>query len=36
MIVPAMCTLMMLADRRDTAWSAAAANVTGSGSWPLS
>jgi hypothetical protein len=36
MIVSAMCTLMMLADRRDAAWSAATANVTGSGSWPPS
>jgi hypothetical protein len=36
MIVPVMCTLMMLADRRDAAWSAAAAKVTGSGSWPPS
>ena len=36
MIVPAVCTLMMLADRRDAAWSAATANVTGSGSWPPS
>ena len=29
MIVPAKCTLMMLADRRDAAWSAATAKVTG-------
>jgi len=36
MIVSAMCTLMMLANRRDAAWSAATANVTGSGSWPPS
>ena len=36
MIVSARCTLMMLADRRDAARSAATANVTGSGSWPPS
>jgi hypothetical protein len=36
MIVSAVCTLMMLADRRDAAWSAATANTTGSGSWPPS
>jgi hypothetical protein len=36
MIATAVCTLMMLADRRDAAWSAATANTTGSGSWPPS
>jgi hypothetical protein len=36
MIVSAVCTLMMLADRRDAAWSAATANTAGSGSWPPS
>jgi hypothetical protein len=36
MIASAVCTLMMLADRRDAAWSAATANTTGSGSWPPS
>jgi hypothetical protein len=32
MIVSSVCTLTMLADLRDAAWSAAAAYVTGSGS----
>jgi hypothetical protein len=36
MIVLAMCTMMMPADRRDAAWSAATADVSGSGSCPPS
>jgi hypothetical protein len=36
MMVPAVCAVTMLADLRHAAWLAAAAKVTGSGTWPLS
>ena len=32
---PAVCALTLLADLRHAAWLAAAATVTGSGTWPL-